>query len=88
MRYVPIYALGLLLALYSSGKALNETDLPTDTIKPKTKELITATVPNSITRTIKQDRKGNIWIATFGGVFRYDGKSFTNITSQVSKARF
>jgi ligand-binding sensor domain-containing protein len=27
-------------------------------------------------------------MATFGGVFRYDGKSFTNVTSQVSSARF
>ncbi len=44
--------------------------------------------PNSITRTIKQDRKGNIWLATFEGVFRYDGKYFANVTSQVTSARF
>ena len=34
-----------------------------------------------VTRNIKQDRKGNILIASFNGIFRYDGKSFTNITS-------
>jgi len=28
-----------------------------------------------MTRNIKQDRKGNILIASFGGVYRYDGKS-------------
>lgn len=44
--------------------------------------------PNSIVRTIKQDRKGNIWIASWEGIFKYDGKSFTNITSKVSSARF
>lgn len=44
--------------------------------------------PNSIVRTIKQDRKGNIWMASWEGVFRYDGKSFTNVTNQVSSARF
>jgi hypothetical protein len=44
--------------------------------------------PNSIVRTIKQDRKGNIWIASWGGVFKYDGKSFTNMTDKVSSARF
>lgn len=44
--------------------------------------------PNSIVRTIKQDRKGNIWITSWEGVFKYDGKSFTNVTSKVSSARF
>lgn len=30
---------------------------------------------------IIEDRRGNIWVATMGeGVYRYDGKSFTNIT--------
>lgn len=54
----------------------------------QTKDAITSTGPNNITRTIKQDRNGNIWIAAFDGIFRYDGKSFTNITSKVSSARF
>ena len=44
--------------------------------------------PHWITRNIIQDRKGNIWIAAFDGIFRYDGKYFTNITSKVSSARF
>ena len=30
-----------------------------------------------------QDKKGNIWFATTGeGVYRYDGKSFTNFTTK------
>ncbi|GAB5555330.1 MAG: hypothetical protein Sapg2KO_49210 [Saprospiraceae bacterium] len=37
---------------------------------------------------VKQDTKGNIWMTTFGGVFRYDGKSFTNVTNNVSSSRF
>ncbi|SKA06478.1 Two component regulator propeller [Chitinophaga eiseniae] len=44
--------------------------------------------PQKITRNIIQDRKGNIWMAAFDGIFRYDGKSFTNITGKVSSARF
>jgi ligand-binding sensor domain-containing protein len=44
--------------------------------------------PNSIVRTIKQDRMGNIWITSWEGVFKYDGKSFTNVTAKVSSARF
>ncbi len=44
--------------------------------------------PKSIVRTIKQDKKGNIWMASWEGVFKYDGKSFTNSTYKVSSARF
>jgi ligand-binding sensor domain-containing protein len=44
--------------------------------------------PHSITRNIIKDRKGNIWIASWEGIFKYDGKLFTNITSKVSSSRF
>ncbi|MCI9845045.1 histidine kinase [Flavobacterium pectinovorum] len=54
----------------------------------KTQVLSASHGPNSIVRTIRKDRKGNIWIASWEGVFKYDGKSFTNITSKVSSARF
>lgn len=36
--------------------------------------------PSAITRNIIEDRDGNIWFATFGGIIRYDGESFTNLT--------
>lgn len=48
----------------------------------------TAQAPSGIVRTVKKDRKGNIWIASWKGVFRYDGKSFRNLTDEVSNARF
>ena len=54
----------------------------------ETKNMSTSYGPKSIVRTIKQDRKGNIWMASWEGVFKYDGKSFTNITNKVSPARF
>jgi ligand-binding sensor domain-containing protein len=54
----------------------------------ETKDVSTSQGPNGIVRTIKQDRKGNIWVTSWEGVFKYDGKSFTNITSKVSSARF
>lgn len=59
----------------------------------ETKELITSNVPKTITRNFIQDSKGNIWVAAFDGIFRYDpkravGHSFTNITSKVSSAHF
>ena len=81
-------------------KGQNKTEVPKDTIKSETKEVSTPhgfpygpysetySGPNSITRMIIQDRKGNIWMASWQGVFRYDGKVFTNMTSKVSSARF
>ncbi len=57
-----------------------------DSLKPKA--VSGSQGPKGIVRTIKQDRKGNIWITSWEGVFKYDGKSFTNITSEVSSARF
>jgi len=73
----------------------NQTEGQKIIIKSETKAAISAHGPKSITRNIIQDRKGNIWIAAFDGIFRYDArqsaghvKSFTNITSKVSSARF
>ena len=88
MKYIRIYTLFLIFVFCNSCKEQNKTDLPTSNIKSESEDLITFTAPNNITRTIKQDRNGNIWIAAFDGVFRYDGKAFTNITSKVSSARF
>ena len=54
----------------------------------ETKEVSTSQEPKGIVRTIKQDKKGNIWITSWEGVFKYDGKTFTNVTRKVSTARF
>jgi ligand-binding sensor domain-containing protein len=39
-------------------------------------------------RNVKQARNGDILIASYLGVFRYDGTSFTNLTSKISSPRF
>ena len=59
-----------------------------EAIKFETQDSITTQGPTSIVRAILKDRKGMIWMATWEGIFRYDGKSFTNVTSKVSSARF
>jgi ligand-binding sensor domain-containing protein len=88
MKYAHVYTLFLMFVFYTPCKGQNQTNLPKDNIKSETKDVSTSHGPNGIVRTIKQDRKGNIWITSWEGVFRYDGKSFTNITSKVSSARF
>lgn len=87
MKYVHIYALFVMFVFHTSC-GQNQTTVPKDNIKSETKDSITSHGPNSITRNIIQDKKDNIWIASWEGIFRYDGKSFTNITSKVSSARF
>ncbi len=88
MRYRTGYAIILMFGFCALGKAQNKSDLPNESIKFEANGIAFPLGPSSITRTIKQDRKGNIWMASWEGVFRYDGKSFTNITSKVSSARF
>jgi hypothetical protein len=87
-KYTQFYILFLMLVFCTSCKGQNKIDLIKENIKSETQSAITSAGPNHITRNIIQDRKGNIWIAAFDGIFRYDGKSFTNITSKVSSARF
>ena len=43
---------------------------PTDTVSPYH--------PSNIVRFIQQDKKGNIWMASWTGIVKYDGKVFTN----------
>jgi len=81
------YALFLMIAFCTSC-AQNQSEEKKIIINSENKGVITSYGPKWITRNIIQDRKGNIWIAAFDGIFRYDGKSFTNITSKVSSARF
>ncbi len=83
-----LFALFLMLAFYTSGKAQGQTGVPKDTIRNETKGVITLLGPTTSVRTIKQDRQGNIWLASNEGIIRYDGKSFTNITGNLYPDRF
>ncbi|GAB2528791.1 ligand-binding sensor domain-containing protein [Spirosoma aerophilum] len=88
MKYIPVYALLLMAVFYTASKGQGKADISKERTKSENNEVITSYGPKAITRNIIQDRKGNMWIAAFDGIFRYDGKSFTNITSNVSSARF
>ena len=82
-----LFAFFLLPVFYVSCAQSQADDMKTS-INSYTKNVITSGGPKVITRNILQDEKGNIWMAAFDGVFRYDGKVFTNLTSGVSSARF
>ncbi|MBT8220076.1 MAG: histidine kinase [Bacteroidia bacterium] len=38
--------------------------------------------PTTITRSIKQDKQGNLLLASYEGIMRFDGSSFVNITKE------
>src|SRR5688572_28693200 len=87
MKYIQLYTLFLISGFHTCC-GQNQTNPPKNNIKSETKDSITSQVPNSMVRNIKQARNGDILIASYKGVFRYDGKSFTNITSTISSPSF
>ena len=94
-KIVKLFAL-FLMSVFHTSCGQNQTNVPQDNIKSnragytesQLKEADTSKVPMSMVRNVKQARNGDILIASYLGVFRYDGKSFTNITSKISSPRF
>ncbi len=84
------------MSVFHSSCGQNQTNSPQDNIKSsranysesQLKEADTSKVPMSMVRNVKQDRNGNILIASYLGVFRYDGTSFTKLTNKISSPRF
>jgi ligand-binding sensor domain-containing protein len=87
IRYIDKYVLPLML-IFCTSCGQNQAEGKKIIINSETKGVVTPYGPKWITRNVIQDRQGNIWIASFDGIFRYDGKSFLNITSKVTSARF
>ena len=88
MKYTHVYPL-FLLFVFCTSCGQNQTNVPNDNIKSEIKDI----GPNIMVRTIKKGRNGTILIAgpnnaSFGDVFRYDGKSFTNLTSKIGQHIF
>jgi ligand-binding sensor domain-containing protein len=90
MKYITLYMFLVTIVFYTSCKEQNKTDLSKDAIKSEAKDTVTSYGPNTMVRNVKQDKNGNILIASsFAGVFRYDGKLFTNLTSsKIGSRRF
>ena len=95
MKYIHVYTL-FLMSFFLPSCGQTQTNVPQDIIKSSRenysdsvyKAAVTSKVPISMVRNVKQDRNGNILIASYLGVFRYDGTSFTNLTSKISSPRF
>ncbi len=62
--------------------------LPEDPYFVVTKDTFSTTGPHDITRNVLEDRDGNIWLATWEGIIRYDGTRFTNYTISENLRKF
>jgi ligand-binding sensor domain-containing protein len=62
--------------------------LKTDPYFIETTDTVSRLAPLSITRAIHEDRKGNLWIMSFQGIIKYDGKMFTNYTLKENLIHF
>lgn len=93
MKQLQVYSFFLMFVFHASC-GQNQTNVPQDNIskghysESQFKEAANSKVPMSMVRNVKKDRNGNILIASYLGVFRYDGTSFTNLTSEVISPKF
>jgi ligand-binding sensor domain-containing protein len=65
-----------------------KSDMPKADKKTEDMTSSTSTVPNSMVRSVRQAKNGDILVASSKGVFRYNGKTFTNITSAISPSNY
>lgn len=78
-----------LMFVFLTSCGQNQPNVPIDNIRSEIKDI----GPDIMVRNIKKGRNGTILIAgpnnsSFGDVFRYDGKSFTNLTSKIGSHQF
>jgi ligand-binding sensor domain-containing protein len=86
-KFVKLFALFSMAVFLSSCKQ-KQTYAPPDIIRSETKDSVSSYGPTRMVRNVKQARNGDILIASYTGVWRYDGKLFTNITSAISSPSF
>ena len=96
MKYVHAYVF-FLMPFFFISCGQNQAIPPQDKLsrehnglsQSQIKEMATSKVPRAQVRHIKQARNGDILIAaTWSGAFRYDGKSFTKLTSKLGSHRY
>lgn len=87
-QLVKLFVLFLVLPFYTFCGGQSQRNSSKDNIKPETKEPITSYWPGDTAIQIRKGSNGTILIATARGVFRYDGKSFTNLASKPGLLRF
>ncbi len=77
------------MSVFHPSCGQKQTEPHKDNIDYNIKDTVTSFGPHTMVRNIKRGSHGAILIsASWGGVFRYDGKYFTNIASKIGSRRF
>ena len=92
MKFIQVFTL-FLLPVFHTSCGQNQTNVPQDNRRvgyseSQLKEADTTKVPMGMVRHVRHARNGDILIASYLGVFRYDGTSFTNLTNKIISPRF
>jgi ligand-binding sensor domain-containing protein len=93
IKYHPVYTLFLMFVFHTSC-GQNQTNAPRDNTslgysESQIKEAASSKgVPVGMVRNLKLAKNGDILIASWLAVFRYDGTSFTNLTGKIISPRF
>jgi len=92
MKHIHVYTL-FLMSVFHSSCGQSQTNPPPDNTRfgyseSQLKEAATTKVPMGMVRHVRKARNGDILIASYLGVFRYDGTSFTNLTGKIISPRF
>lgn len=93
-KFHPIFFLSLLLVTGKINAQLSRDEFEKSIeagIDPyfiETTDTVSEFGPGSITRGVLKDWEGNMWLATWQGIIRYDGKVFTNFTLKENLKHF
>ena len=93
MKYVRLYTLFWMLFFHTScgqnqtGPRRDNINSHKDNVNYSIKDTVTSYGPNTMGRNIKKGSNGTI-LFTASGVFRYDGKLFTNLTNKIGPRRW
>ncbi|MBZ4035504.1 histidine kinase [Flavobacterium sp. 17A] len=86
--YLRIYILFSVFVFFTSCKESNQIKQQKENILVEKRDAVTPDGPKGMVRNVRQDKNGNILIASFQDVFRYNGKSFTNLTNNIKSPSF
>jgi polyisoprenoid-binding protein YceI/sugar lactone lactonase YvrE len=87
MKNKLLFTLLFMSVLYCSCKQ-NTASITPELIEPSTNNIVSTYGPTRMVRSVKQAKNGDILIASYTGVWRYDGKLFTNITGAIKSPSF
>lgn len=88
MKYIHLNALFLMFASYTSC-AQKQPAPHNEPVNYSIQDSVTSYGPNTMVRNVKKGSNGTIlFAASWGGVFRYDGKLFTKISSKIGSRRY